>query len=247
MPSNEIYLLVPLIFLAALIFSAVGHGGASGYLAAMALMNVAPESMRPAALVLNIFVASIAIYKFYGIGAFSWRIFIPLAIASVPMAYVGGLISLPNHFYKPIVGLVLIFSAIHIFTQAKKDYQLNPVPASAPLLLGIGAILGLLAGLTGIGGGVLLSPLLLFFKWAETKVISGIAAAFILANSISGLIGVLTKQFVMPSNLPYWIIAAVLGGLIGANYGSRRLGNPAIKKLLSLVLLLAGSKMLLAL
>lgn len=247
MPSTEIYLLVPLIFLAALIFSAVGHGGASGYLAAMALMNVAPESMRPAALVLNIFVASIAIYKFYGIGAFSWRIFTPLSIASVPMAYVGGLSSLPNHFYKPIVGLVLIFSAIHIFAQAKKDYQLNPVLASAPLLLGIGAILGLLAGLTGIGGGVLLSPLLLFLKWAETKVISGVAAAFILVNSISGLIGVLTKQSVMPDALPYWIIAAVLGGLIGADYGSHRLGNPAIKKLLSLVLLLVGSKMLLAL
>jgi len=229
-----------------MLFSSVGHGGASAYLAAMALMNVAPASMRPAALVLNILVASIAIYKFYRADAFSWRLFVPLSIASVPAAFIGGLVSLPNHFYKPIVGLVLIFAAWHIFTQATKPYAVNQSAAKTSVLLGVGAILGLLSGLTGIGGGVFLSPILLFYKWAETKVISGVAAAFILMNSIAGLIGVLSKQPNLPAALPYWALAAVIGGLIGAEYGSRRLTNPSIRKLLALVLLLAGGKMMLA-
>ena len=229
-----------------MLFSSVGHGGASAYLAAMALMNVAPASMRPAALVLNILVASIAIYKFYRADAFSWRLFVPLSIASVPAAFIGGLVSLPNHFYKPIVGLVLIFAAWHIFIQAKKPYAVNQSAAKTSVLLGVGAILGLLSGLTGIGGGVFLSPILLFYKWAETKVISGVAAAFILMNSIAGLIGVLSKQPNLPAALPYWAVAAVIGGLIGAEYGSRRLTNPSIRKLLALVLLLAGGKMMLA-
>lgn len=243
MLTQEVYFLIPLIFLAAMLFSSVGHGGASAYLAAMALMNVAPASMRPAALVLNILVASIAIYKFYRADAFSWRLFLPLSIASVPAAFIGGLVTLPNHLYKPIVGLVLIFAAWHIFTQATKPYQVNQSAAKTPVLLGVGAVLGMLSGLTGIGGGVFLSPILLFYKWAETKVISGVAAAFILVNSIAGLIGVLIKQPVLPAALPYWAVAAILGGLIGAEYGSRRLANPSIRRLLALVLLLAGSKM----
>ena len=159
-----------------MLFSSVGHGGASAYLAVMALMNVAPASMRPAALVLNILVASIAIYKFYRAGAFSWRLFLPLSIASVPMAFVGGLVSLPDHFYKPIVGLVLIIAAWHIFSHAKKTYVVNQSTVKTPVLLGVGAVLGLLSGLTGVGGGIFLSPILIFFKWAETRVISGVAA-----------------------------------------------------------------------
>ncbi len=229
-----------------MLFSSVGHGGASAYLAVMALMNVAPASMRPAALVLNILVASIAIYKFYRAGAFSWRLFLPLSIASVPMAFVGGLVSLPDHFYKPIVGLVLIIAAWHIFSHAKKTYVVNQSTVKTPVLLGVGAVLGLLSGLTGVGGGIFLSPILIFFKWAETRVISGVAAAFILVNSIAGLIGVLIKQPTLPAALPYWALAAILGGLIGAEYGSRRLTTPSIRKLLALVLLLAGSKMILA-
>lgn len=226
-----------------MLFSSVGHGGASAYLAAMALMNITPASMRPAALVLNILVASITIYKFYRADAFSWRLFIPLSVASIPTAFMGGLVSLPSHFYKPIVGLVLIFAAWHIFSQARKIYEVKQSAVPAYILLAVGAALGLLSGLTGVGGGIFLSPILLFFKWAETKVISGVAAAFILVNSISGLIGVLIKQPVLPAALPYWAVAAMLGGLIGAEYGSRRLANPTIRKLLALVLLLAGSKM----
>lgn len=246
MLTQEVYLLAPLILIAAALFSSVGHGGASAYLAVMGLMSVAPESMRPAALVLNVFVASIAIYKFYKADAFSWRLFLPLSMASIPAAVIGGLITLPNHFYKPIVGFVLLFAAWHIFTKARLAYTVNKVPVRRSVLLGVGLVLGFLSGLTGIGGGVFLSPILLFFKWAETKVISGVAAAFILVNSISGLIGVLIKQPQLPVDLPYWVVAAILGGLIGAEYGSQRFANPTIRKILALVLLLAGGKMVLS-
>jgi len=242
----EALLLISLIFFTALLFSSVGHGGASGYLAAMALLGVAPIEMRPAALVLNIFVASIAVYKFYRAGAFSLDLFLPLALTSIPAALIGGTLSLPSHIYKPIIGAALLLAAWHVFSHAKRvdSEALNKV--SKPVLLGVGAGFGLLSGLTGIGGGVFLSPLLLFFKWGETKVISGVAAAFILVNSISGLIGVLIKTPMLPSALPYWVVAAILGGLIGAEFGSRHFSNPSIRKVLALVLLLAGSKMLLS-
>ncbi|MGB2833106.1 MAG: sulfite exporter TauE/SafE family protein [Methylotenera sp.] len=246
MMPMETLLLIPLIFLAALLFSSVGHGGASGYLAAMALVGVAPAEMRPAALVLNIFVASIAVVKFYRAGAFSWPLLLPLGIASIPAAFIGGSLSLPSHIYKPVMGFVLLLAAWHVFRHARRpdNELLNQV--SSPVLLGVGAGLGLLSGLTGIGGGIFLSPLLLFFRWGKTKVISGVAAAFILVNSIAGLVGVLLKAPTLPSALPYWVLAAVVGGLIGAEYGSRKLANPSIRMLLALVLLLAGSKMILS-
>jgi len=246
MQIDSFLLLIPLIFLAAALFSSVGHGGASGYLAAMALLGIAPEQMRPAALVLNIFVATIAVFKFYRAGAFSWTLFLPLSISAIPAAFIGGTLSLPSHIYKPVIGAVLLIAAWHVFSHAKRLDNEILKKVSAPILVGVGASLGLLSGLTGIGGGVFLSPLLLFFKWGETKVISGVAAAFILVNSISGLIGVLLKSPMLPSALPYWVAAAILGGLIGAEYGSRHFSSPSIRMVLALVLLLAGSKMLLS-
>jgi uncharacterized protein len=242
---SELLILTPLIFLAALLFSSVGHGGASAYLAAFALIGMAPASMRPAALCLNVLVASIGLYKFYRAGAFNWRLFWPIALTSVPAAFIGGQITLPNQTYKILVGLCLVFAAFTIFMHANKQDDVIVKPVAKPVLLGLGAGLGFLAGLTGVGGGIFLSPILLYFSWAKTKVISGVAAAFILVNSISGLMGVLTKSPILPAGLIYWALAAVLGGLIGAEYGSKRLTNPVIRKLLALVLLFAGSKMVL--
>lgn len=237
--------LIPLIFLSALLYSSVGHGGASAYLASMALVGVAPEAMRPAALVLNVVVASIAVYKFYRMGAFSWQLFLPLSIVAVPMAFVGGLVSLPNHIYKPMIGLVLLYAAWVVFKRANKTYVVNSHAPKAVLLLGVGGVLGLLSGLTGVGGGIFLSPILLFFKWAETRVISGVSAAFILVNSLSGLAGVMTKHPALPVDLPYWVLAVVIGAYIGAEYGSKRLAVPAIRRALAALLLIAGVKMLL--
>ncbi len=238
-------MLIPLIFLAALLFSSVGHGGASAYLAAFALMAIEPTSMRPAALCLNVLVASIALYKFYKVRAFDWQLFWPIALTSIPAAFIGGQISLPNQTYKFLVGLCLLYAAWTIFSQANKIDDIEVKPVAKPILLGLGAGLGFLAGLTGVGGGIFLSPILLFFCWAKTKVISGVAAAFILVNSISGLMGVLIKAPVLPAGLAYWAVAALAGGLIGAEYGSNKLANPTIRKLLALVLLFAGGKMLL--
>jgi uncharacterized protein len=242
---SELLILTPLIFLAALLFSSVGHGGASAYLATFALIGMAPASMRPAALCLNVLVASIGLYKFYRAGAFNWRLFWPIALTSVPAAFIGGQITLPNQTYKILVGLCLVFAAFTIFMRANKQDDVIVKPVAKPVLLGLGASLGFLAGLTGVGGGIFLSPILLYFGWAKTKVISGVAAAFILVNSMSGLLGVLSKSATLPTGLVYWALAAVLGGLIGAEYGSKRLTNPVIRKLLALVLLFAGSKMVL--
>lgn len=242
--ETEYVVLAALIFIAALLYASVGHAGASGYIAAMALMGIAPATMKPTALMLNIFVALIATFKFYRVGAFSWRLFWPLAITSIPCAYIGGMLTLPNHLFKPMVGLVLIYAAWRAFKTANQLDSIAIRTAAFPILLITGAVLGLLSGLTGVGGGIFLSPLMLLFRWAETKVISGIAAAFILVNSIAGLLGVMSKVIVLPSALPYWVLAAVIGGYIGAEFGSKRLSNPTIRKVLAVVLLIAGAKML---
>lgn len=236
-------LIIPLIFFAALLYASVGHGGASGYLAVMALLSVAPESMRPAALALNVLVSSIALYKFYRVKAFSLQLLLPIIAGSIPFAFVGGLISLPATIYKPIIGVVLIVAAWQIFVQSKHVPTTIKQSPSKFALFGMGSGLGLLSGLTGVGGGIFLSPILILMNWAETKMISGIASAFILVNSLSGLAGVLTQNYVLPNGLIYWALAAVSGGLIGAEYGSRRLANPTIRQLLALVLVIAGMKM----
>lgn len=242
---SEALIIAPLIFLAALLFSSVGHGGASAYLAVFALASMAPAEMRPAALSLNVLVASIGLYKFYQVGAFNWSLFWPIALTSIPAAFIGGQITLANNSYKVLVGATLLYAAWTIFRNANQSDDVHVRPVAKPILLALGAALGFISGLTGVGGGIFLSPILLYFCWAKTKVISGVAAAFILVNSISGLLGFLSKSPSLPAGLIYWALAAVLGGLIGAQYGSRKLANPTIRKLLALVLVFAGSKMVL--
>jgi len=237
-------ILTALIFVAALLFSSVGHAGASGYLAAMALVGISPAMMKPAALTLNILVAVIATTKYCRVGAYSWHLFWPFALASIPLAYLGGTLTLPGHIYKPLVGAVLIYAAWRSFSTAHQPAQVITARPHISMLLLAGAALGFLSGLTGVGGGIFLSPLLLFFRWAEVKIISGIAAAFILVNSVAGLLGVLASAPTFPSALPYWAVAAIAGGFIGAEYGSKRLANPTIQRILAVVLVIAGAKMI---
>lgn len=244
MALESIFILTVLIFIAATLYSSVGHGGASGYLAAMAVFSMAPLEMKPVALTLNVLVASIALAKYLKTGRFSWKIFWPFALASIPFSYLGGLILLPGIYYKPIIGLVLIYTAYHfVVDAAKPDYKIKS--PFMPLILMCGAGLGFFSGLVGVGGGIFLSPLLIVLKWEDIKNVSGIAAAFVLVNSISGLLGFISSKTPhFPEGLPLWALAAVVGGYIGAEYGSKHFGNPMIKNLLSLVLLVAGIKMI---
>jgi len=237
-------LITILLFLVAVLYSSVGHAGASGYLAIMALVGISAEIMRPTALALNIVVAVITTIKFYRAGTLSWRLFLPLAISAIPLAFLGGRIVLPEIYYKPLVGLILIFSAWMMIRQAKNGIEYKEKKPSILLLLIVGSTLGFLSGLTGVGGGIFLSPLLLFLHWAPIKVISGVAAGFVLVNSISGFLGVASTSTQFHNSMPIWLLVVVVGGFIGAEYGSRRLGNNTIQRLLAIVLIIAGIKMI---
>ena len=231
-----------MMFLIAVLYASAGHAGASGYLAIMALAGIEPALMKPAALSMNILVASIACWKFYRVGAFSWRLFIPLTLASMPFAYLGGHTTLPGHIYKPIVGVVLLLAAGRSFFNTQHTIETKPV--SFPLLILSGGILGFLSGLIGIGGGILLSPLLLFLHWAEVRTIAGVTAAFTLVNSISGLLGVVQITHALPSFLPIWLFAIAIGGYLGAEFGSKHLNNTGLRKTLAVILVIAGMKMI---
>jgi len=233
-----------LILVAALLYSSVGHAGASGYLAAMALFNVAPEVMKPAALALNVLVAAIATFKFSRAGCFSWRLFWPFAVTSIPFAFLGGLISLPTSIYKPIVGAVLLYAAVGLFFRTRRESPTSLTPPAMWVALIFGVVIGLLSGLTGVGGGIFLSPLLLMMGWAEMKQTAGVSAAFILVNSIAGLSGLVSSIGLVPRSIAFWGAAALVGGWIGAGYGSRRLASVTLRRLLSIVLVIAGLKMI---
>jgi hypothetical protein len=241
-----VVLLAAGMLVAAFGYASVGHGGASAYIAAMALVGIAPAEMRPIALLLNVLVSSLGTWKFYRAGYFRWRLFWPFAVVSIPMAYLGGAITLPGQAYKVLVGLGLLYAAWQLWRSGKSGEEMREV-REPPLgwAMAIGAAMGLLAGLTGVGGGIFLSPLLLMLGWAGTKQTSAVAAPFILVNSIAGLAAVfVAKGPVLPSYV--WILgAAVLaGGWLGAEYGSRRFANPVVRRVLAIVLALAGAKMI---
>ncbi|MEK6676839.1 MAG: sulfite exporter TauE/SafE family protein [Planctomycetota bacterium] len=233
-----------LIFLIAVLYSTVGHGGASGYLAAMALFGIAPEAMKPAALVLNCFVSTVGTVRFVRAKCFDGAVFWPFALASIPFAFLGGRIVLSGQVYKPIVGLVLLFAAYQLAFRPARMISLprrevEPLPA-----VGIGAGIGFLSGLVGVGGGIFLSPLLIVRRWADPRHTAGISAAFILVNSVSGLIAHVSGGRAVPQASAVWSVAAIAGGLIGSGIGSRRLGNLTLCRVLALVLVTAGVKMI---
>ena len=245
-PWVTILILTIAFFAAALLYASVGNAGASGYLAVMALFNLAPDVMKPTALALNILVASIATLHFYRARCFSWQVFWPFALTSIPFSYLGGRVLLPAEIYQPLVGIVLFYVAYRLFRSASKG-----LPAAGKrsmpvgLALGAGAMIGFLAGLIGLGGGIFLTPLLLFTGWAELRQAAGVSAVFNLVNSLAGLTGQLTILGVLPGAIVPWAIAAGIGGWIGAMYGSRRLENARLQQALGVVLLVAGLKIVL--
>lgn len=244
---NEQLLLAAAFFGAALLYSSVGHAGASGYLAAMALLGVAPETMKPTALALNILVAGIVTLRFHLAGHIRWRALAPLAAASIPMAFIGGALALPGDVYRPLVGLVLLVAAWRLFVTAASASATDARPVAMPLLpaLSVGAAIGLLAGLTGTGGGIFLTPLVLLAGWAGAREAAGLSAAFILANSTAGLLGNVASVQSLPDSLPLWLAVVAVGGALGAEMGARRLATPTLRRALALVLLIAGLKLIL--
>jgi uncharacterized membrane protein YfcA len=235
------------MLVAAFLYASVGHGGASAYIAAMAFAGIAPAEMRPIALLLNVVVSALATWKFWRTGHFRWNLFWPFAAISIPAAYLGGAITLPGSAYKVLVGLVLLYAGWQLWWSARRGEELRPLrPLPIALAMAIGAVLGVLSGLTGVGGGIFLSPLLLLFGWAGTKQTSAVAAPFILVNSLAALAAGFVRNPSLPPDYAGWLMAAVLiGGWAGAEYGSRRFANPLIRQVLAVVLGIAGGKLVL--
>jgi uncharacterized protein len=232
-----------LLFIVAFLYSSVGHGGASGYLALMALFSVAPEVMKPTALLLNIFVSFTAFIQYYRSGAFEWKMFYPFAITSVPLSFLGGTISISSDVYKQILGILLLIPVIRFIGFGNRDVE-QKRPVELWLALIIGACIGFLSGMIGIGGGIILSPVLLLLHWANQKEAAAVSAAFIFVNSVSGLSGQFSQDVNFDANM-YWFVAiAFIGGLAGSYLGSHRFNMIVLKRILGFVLLVASIKLL---
>lgn len=235
--------LFALIFIAAVLYSSVGHGGASGYLAAMALFGIAPAAMKPLALSMNIMVAGLGFARLYRAGYFKFSLFWPFALGSIPAAYIGGAWKLTDTTYRTIVGIALLIAAIRMFAESKDDAVRRAPPFAAALLLGAG--IGLLSGLTGVGGGIFLSPILLMLHWTTMRESAALAAAFILVNSIAGLAGYASSPHaVWPEARWIFVLVALAGGLVGSELATRRLAPALLKRLLGVVLIVAAWKMI---
>lgn len=231
-----------LLVLVAFLYSSVGHGGASGYLALMAIFSFAPETMRPTALILNVFVSLVAFIQYYRGGHFVWKLFWPFALASVPMAYFGGMITLDELLYKKILGVLLLLCVIRLVwvKMPSKDHlrKLN-----IPFALNIGGSIGLFSGMIGIGGGIILSPVILLMHWADMKQTAAISALFIFVNSIASLVGLFQKGIVFTDQMGLMLFLAFAGGLAGAYYGAVKLNSKVLRHVLAAVLVMASVKL----
>lgn len=243
MPAYQLSLLALCILIISFLYSSVGQAGASGYIAIMTLFDLAPEAIKPTALILNIFVAAIATWQFWRSGHCSWSEFWPYAALSVPMAFLGGYFNLPTRVFNVIVGIVLIFSAVRFVMHPKVDETpANPV---RPVAIGVGGAVGFLAGLTGTGGGIFLTPILVGMHWASAKTAAALTATFVLVNSTSSLLGNVASTRHLPQSIPMLVAVAMVGGAVGSYCGSTYFTARFVKHLLAAVLLFSGLKLLL--
>jgi uncharacterized membrane protein YfcA len=243
MDYNSILLLF-LLAIIAFLYSSVGHGGASGYLAVMAMVGVAPIMMKQSALVMNLAVSLFSFIGFYKAGYFRLKLFIPFVIASIPMAFLGGTMTLPDSIYKKILAVCVFISIIRLLYQFEENKEPNrEIPLWAGLLSG--GTIGILSGLLGIGGGIILSPLMLMMRWSKLKETAAVSALFIFVNSLSGLYGQIQKGgFNLTPDLQAAVIATIIGGLLGSYFGSQKFNSKTLKYLLALGLTIAGLKLL---
>lgn len=236
-------LLAACMFLGAALYTSVGHAGASAYIALMAVFGVASSTMRPTALALNILVASFASFRYLRAGLFRWRTLWPFLLGALPLAFIGGAIQLPGIYYRPLVGVVLILGGVRLLWP--RELTTNKESVDPPIFIAMlcGVAVGFLSGLTGTGGGIFLSPILLFLGWSETRTVSGVAAVFILCNSIAGLLGNVTIVRALPPDLPIFAVAVLMGAIIGTTFGIR-FAVPMVLKALGAVLIIAGMKLI---
>ena len=240
MTTDWLYLLVPL-FLVALLYGTVGHGGASGYLAVMALAGIAPAVMKPTALTLNLAVSLIATVLFVRAGHFAWRLFWPFAVTSIPFAFFGGHLVLPPPVFKIILAVALAFAALRLVLPATKNAELRPLPLG--WVLALGALMGLVSGLIGVGGGIFLTPLILLLGWAQPKTAAAVSAPFIFVNSAAGLLGHASSLGQLPPYWPWLALGVIAGGWIGAHWGSAKARVNQLRPALALVLVIACIKL----
>lgn len=241
---ESLYILLLLLAIIAFLYSSVGHGGASGYLAVMAIMGIAPAMMKSSALVMNLAVSAFSFIGFYRAGHFKLNLFLPFAMASIPMAFLGGTMTLSDSIYKKILAVCIIISIARMLYQFKQNDQTNrPIPIWAGFLSG--GLIGLLSGMIGIGGGIILSPLMLLMRWSNLKETAAVSALFIFVNSLSGLYGQIQKGGIhLTDNLQYAVIATIIGGLLGSYYGSQKFNIPTLRYLLTLGLTIASLKLM---
>ena len=249
MTITVIALLASLFFVVAVLYSSVGHAGASGYIAAMSLVGMSVPEIRPTALALNLVVGGIGLYRFARAGHVSWRAVLPLVLASAPMAWVGARLKLPPGVHELALAAVLVVAALGLLRSARDalgaDSGLTP---RVPWIPGVvtGAGIGLVSGITGTGGAIFLTPLLLWWRWAPTRDASGISVAFVWFNTLLGLAGLLSVGSTVPGAFPIWVVAVVGGALLGTHLGLRVLPVPTLRRVLAAVLLIAAAKLVLA-
>jgi uncharacterized membrane protein YfcA len=240
---DSIYLFYGLLFLVAFLYASVGHGGASGYLALMAIFSISPDVMKPTALMLNLFVSLTSFIQFYRGGHFQWKTFLPLALASIPMAFLGGMVTVDADIYKKMLGILLLLPIFRfLFFRNLQASELVSPKTGMSILIGAG--IGFLSGLIGIGGGIILSPILILLKWTDQKQTAAISALFIFVNSLSGLGGQLVKGIEFSADMWVYVAIAFLGGLFGAYFGSLRFNQNVIKYMLAIVLMVAAWKLI---
>lgn len=243
MPDQNWFFLIPLLFIIAFMYSSVGHGGASGYLALMAIFNFPHEQMKSTALLLNVLVSFVSFWHFYRAGYFNRKLFTPFALTSIPAAFIGGYLTLDPFVYKKILGFLLLFPILRLFGFFGHDSdQLKPVHNFFSLLIGAG--IGFLSGLIGIGGGIILSPIILLLHWGRMKEVAAASALFIFVNSLSGLTGQIISGIQFHSSMFILLSVALIGGIAGSYYGVNKFNALMLRRVLALVLLIASVKLL---
>ncbi len=241
--TENIYIFLIILPVVSFLYSSVGHGGASGYLALMALFSFTPESMKPTALLLNLFVAGISFYYYYKEGFFNKELFISFAMASIPFAFIGGMIEIDASIYKKILAVLLIFAILKMLNVFGKESQsIRQIKLWQGLI--IGSIIGFFSGLIGIGGGIILTPVILLLHWGKMKEAAAVSALFIWVNSASGLIGQLSSGVRLESASFLLVAIALIGGVLGGYYGSKKINNKNLQYILAFVLMIACVKLI---